>query len=502
MRSVVGLVRNLRSIVALAVTMVIASAHIGSPDAWFDGAAGPYRVLVHVQAPSVVPGIAIVNVKASDAGITRVTAFVNRFDATGGTPPPDVAAPVADSPGWYRTRLWVMTSGSNSVTVTVDGPKGKGTAVVPLTAVAGRRLTFNTPLAALLGLVGLVLALGLVSLAGAAVRESVLAPGAEPDAPRRRRARFAMARVVVVIALAVVGTAAWWRAEDKSFARNLFRPMTVTARADADSVLVTIQDSVWVHRNDMRWLRERRRPQLSELIEDHGKLVHLFLVSADGQSAFAHLHPVTRDTVTFSAPMPSLPAGSYRMFADIVHATGFTQTMTAMLDVRGGTSGAASEAVDPDDSWGARTPVTRTGNVMRVSLGDGTTLTWQRGGAPLVANTEADLRFTVTPPPGDSAGLEPYLGMAGHAVVVRNDGQVFVHLHPLGTISMAAQARLAESGAGAMNHATMAPSVAGDTIYFPYAFPQAGDYTVWVQLKRRGRVLTGSFPVEVAPPAR
>jgi hypothetical protein len=498
----------LRSALLLATVVLVASAHIGSPDAWYDGPAGPYTVLVHVQAPAVVPGIAIVNVKVTEPGVDRVTAFVNRFDATGGTPPPDVAAPVADSPGWYRTRLWVMTAGSNSVTVTVRGGKGTGTVVVPLTAVAGRRLEFDTPLAILLAAVGLVLALGLVTIAGAAVRESVLPPGDEPDARRRRRARFAMARVAVVIAVAIVGTGAWWRAEDRRFARNLFRPMAVSARVEPASprprLVLVIDDSTWLHRHDVRWLRERRLPPPGDLIEDHGKLVHLFLISTDGRSAFAHLHPTTRDSVAFEAAIPPLPPGSFRVFADVVHASGFTQTMAATVDLRAApapsAAGNGASTADPDDSWIVEQG---DGDATRAVLDDGTTLTWVRGGTPVVANAEAELRFAVSPPAGDTASLEPYLGMVAHAVVARHDGQVFVHLHPLGTISLAAQQRLTpQDGAGAMSHATGALRAGRDTLYFPYAFPQSGRYTAWVQIKRAGRVLTGAFPVDVVPASR
>ena len=103
--------RGLRGVVLAGAIAIVASAHIGSPDVWFDGMAGPYHVLVHVQTPAVVPGIAVINIKTTDPGVTTVTAFVNKFDATGGTPPPDVAAPVPDSPSWRRTRLWVMSPG-------------------------------------------------------------------------------------------------------------------------------------------------------------------------------------------------------------------------------------------------------------------------------------------------------------------------------------------------------------------------------------------------------
>ena len=84
--------------------------------------------------------------------------------------------------------------------------------------------------------------------------------------------------------------------------------------------------------------------------------------------------------------------------------------------------------------------------------------------------------------------------MPGHAVVARDDGRVFIHLHPMGTISPAAQARL--SPAPPMHLAAHSSQSLPDSLYFPYAFPEPGRYTMWVQLKRNGRVLTGAFNVD------
>ena len=493
--------RSLRRASLVAALLVVCSAHIGSPDAWFDGLAGPYKVLVHVQAPPVVPGIATVNVQLAEPGITRVTAFVNKFDATGGTPPPDVASQDAESPSWYRTRLWVMSPGSNSVTVTISGSQGEGLVVVPLVALPGRRLEFNRALALPLAAVAVILALGLLTIVGATVREGVLPPGAEPDAQRRRRARFAMARTVIVIALAVTGAGAWWRAEDANFVRRLYRPMPLRTAIDSTGRLVlTVADSIWANRNDVAWLRARRFAEPSALIEDHGKLVHLFLISTDGRTAFAHLHPATADSVSFTSAVPNVPAGTYRVFVDIVQASGLTQTLTSTITIPARRP--RSDSLDADDSWAVGRAASNSAQPTRSVLEDGTVLTWSRSSAPLVAGDEAGLRFTATPPAGDTASLEPFLGMAGHAVVVRDDGQVFIHLHPLGTISLAAQARLARSAPNAMSHAMSAPGAGNDSLYFPYAFPQPGKYTVWVQVKRHGRVMTGSFPAEVGAAAR
>src|SRR3989442_9792296 len=45
----------------------------------------------------------------------------------------------------------------------------------------------------------------------------------------------------------------------------------------------------------------------------------------------------------------SLPAGRYRVYADIVHESGFAQTVTASVDL--GTPRGAWSASDPDDAF-------------------------------------------------------------------------------------------------------------------------------------------------------
>ncbi len=36
----------------------------------------------------------------------------------------------------------------------------------------------------------------------------------------------------------------------------------------------------------------------------------------------------------------------------------------------------------------------------------------------------------------------------------------------------------------------------GNQLSIPYAFPRAGKYRLWVQMKRAGHVVTGAFDVE------
>ena len=87
---------------------LIASAHVGSPDTWFEGNAGPYHVTVQVATAGVVPGVAKIYVRAVGDRPDRVTVQANKFDATGGAPPPEAATPVPGDDGMFEGKLWIM----------------------------------------------------------------------------------------------------------------------------------------------------------------------------------------------------------------------------------------------------------------------------------------------------------------------------------------------------------------------------------------------------------
>ncbi|MEO8192789.1 MAG: hypothetical protein ABI681_02985 [Gemmatimonadales bacterium] len=493
----------------VAFAWIVLSAHVGSPDTWFEGNAGPYHVTVQIETAGVVPGIAKVQVRVIGDKADAVTIQANKFDATGGAPPPEPTEPVVGDPGLFAGQLWIMSGGSNSVTVNVVGPKGTGKAVVPVVVVAYSRLRLDAPMGIGLALMGLFLLVGLVTIIGAAVREGSLPPGAAPTDETRRRARKAMALTTLVLAVLIVGGWRWWNSEDADYERGMYKPLAATAALSADApnriLRVSIADSSWIHRSDTAWLRMKGANTWTPLVEDHGKLMHVFVIR-DDMSAFAHLHPSTADSVSFASVFPPLPAGKYRVFADIVHESGFTHTMVTSLGVPP-SAGLPTAMGDPDDSWLTRAVA---GGATRVTLSDGSLMDWERGQSPPVAGRPASLRFQLRNADGSAAVPEPYMGMAGHAAVQRSDGSVFVHLHPMGTISMASQMafamrqpgdsirgtlgkRVTAAETAAMQHRSVTSSV----VTFPYAFPKPGNYRIWVQVKRGGKILTGAFDATV-----
>ena len=125
----------------LLLAVALASmGHVGSPNTFFNGEAGPYPVHITVRLPGVIPGLAQIAVrvpgKPPDA-ITRVTVQAIQWNVgPEGAPPADVAARVPGDPEVYAADLWFMAATSYRVHVLVDGRDGSGTAVVPVLALA------------------------------------------------------------------------------------------------------------------------------------------------------------------------------------------------------------------------------------------------------------------------------------------------------------------------------------------------------------------------------
>ena len=459
--------------------VLLTRAHVGNPYVFYEGNAGPYQLRVSIQPPEVVPGRAQINVRVHNGTPAKVTALPVRWD-TGrkGSPPPDLAQPVKGETNLFSTEIWLMDFGAYSVFVDVEGALGAGTAIVPLNSTSNKRLEMSK--SATIGFLaaGFVLAALLVFIVGAAVRESVLPPDAGPEQLRRRRARFGMAATVVILTLLLLKGNAWWSHVDAEFRNNrLFRPIEVETNIrtnTADYTLVLRANS-----GDKDW-RDR-----TPLVADHGKLMHLFLIKQDYMQAFAHLHPTKTESDMFEAPLPPLPEGSYSVYAEVTHESGFARTLVSTVNLPPPAS--FPPRADPDDSWW---PEMSAGIKIR-----------QLNSGPFVSREEVVLRFDALGADGQPALLEPYMGMWSHAAVRAADGSVFTHLHPSGTISMTAQELFArrERGEDLKKPIDVMCGRPERELLFPYSFPKPGAYRMWVQVKSNGRVITKPFDIQVVP---
>ena len=472
------------------------NAHVGSPDVFYEGKAGPYRLFVTVRTPPMIPGIAQIEVRALDGDVTDIRIVPLRAVGEGSeyAPPSDRMERSQADTQYFIGKLWLMGSGAWQVRMEVIGTQGKGETAVPVPAAARRTLRMQKTTGTLLAALMLVLVASMIAIFGAAARESQLEPGAATSAQLRRRGRIAMAvTAIALFAILFLGNM-WWNAAASGRANLMMykAPPIEASLQNTNTLLLKMGFSSW---HD-----QRKNMLLDKIIPDHGHLMHLFLVGLPDLNRFYHFHPDQMSADTFAERLPVVEAGNYALFADIVRESGFPDTMTARLTL----PDLAGNPLSGDDSEiTVASPAAAQGSMASFTLPDKSRLEWSLDPQGLRARQPVILRFRILDKDGKpAANLEQYMGMAGHLVIVKRDLGVFAHVHPSGSMPMAALLLLEkrkDSGGSAMSAMPGMYETAPAEVTFPYGFPESGDYRLFVQIKRSGQVQTGVFDAHVKP---
>ncbi|SKC00852.1 hypothetical protein [Dyadobacter psychrophilus] len=544
--------KNFILIIMLLAVSMTAKAHVGSAGVKMQGQAGPYKVLVSVEPPDVIPGTAKITVYIENGIARKVLARpIYFYSGDKGAPSPDELTQVAGQTGQFQGVVWLMEWGSSSAQIQIAGDKGKGELIVPIVAVSTAERDMPKHLGIGLSILGILLFLLMITTIGASVSDGILRPG-ETLTPAQKRKRWVnMGIATVLCSLILYGGSSWWDSWAAEYKQWLYRPVKGSA-----AILQTNNQRVFQLKIDTTgWNAQRRGSMLSTLIPDHGKLMHTFLVRTPGLDAFAHIHPERIDSTTFEAFLPKLPAGKYLVYNDIVQLSGFAETIVDTIDIPEQAATAKPLNVTAEeDTYVVTDPINAPGNVpmdenvvicgkpgTKTVFKDGSYAVWEgMPNKPLDAGKPYQLTFEFFNPDGSACYPEPYLGMTGHVAVVRTDGSVYIHLHPTGTFAMAAEqtfkdrmadtAKVAkrpqpvmfrdsidrylaklkampmeerevflmtEMGMYDMKDGAMTGMDHGNRISFPYSFPKEGRYRIFLQLKRNAKVLTGVYDVKV-----
>jgi len=483
-----------KSLGLLLLAAMAAWAHVGSPDVFYEGDAGPYHLIVTIRTPTVIPGVAQVEVRSSanDVDVMHIVPTPLTGPGAKFAPVADKAQRSKDDPQFFTGSLWMMTSGSWQVRVTAEGSKGQGVLSVPVPALSSTTKKMQAPLGILLSFLGLILVAGAVSIVGAGVREGQLDPGQVPNRDRMRRARFVMAATTLfVLAVAALG-GMWWKSEAREYDRHIFKPLDMSATLESGGKLM-------LHLTDPGWARWRK---VDDLVPDHNHLMHLYVISLPGMDHVWHLHPERVGPGEFVQNLPDMAAGKYALYGDIVHSDGLPETL--VTDVTFPT--VSGTPLQGDDAAGIGPPLTPgVHDTTKAMLTDGTQMIWERDPGPLHARRATFFRFRLEDADGQPAhDMELYMGMPGHAAFIDVDRTVFAHIHPSGSVPMASLSLTKNSGSGSMSSM---PGMAGmnmsmteslpPEVSFLYGFPKPGEYRIFIQAKRGGRVETGVFDAHV-----
>lgn len=521
------------------------NAHIGSAGVVQEGKAGNYQIQVYVEPPDVIPGVAKVSVSVDGTDIESVKLSpIYYWAGDEGSPKEDDALPVVGESGRYEGKIWLMESGAASVKIVINGKRGKGETLIPIAALATAKRDLPKSLGWILAGLALLLVGIMITIIGASTSDSLLKPGIDSDKKTNRRRIVGSTVGLSFCGLLLFVGNNWWGSISKDYReRYMFRPYKATSSIKIENAQRVLHFKIDSNSLENRWT--------SYVIPDHGKLMHLFLVRQGTLDAFAHLHPVRKDTLTFDAPLPNLPAGKYLIYADILRFHGLQYTIADTIDIPALKISAESfekQTGDSDDTYVVTNPINTKASAtqdagisicgtpgVKTPLQDGSSIIWEeKPNQSLKAGQVYDLKFSVMSPDGKPAELQTYLGMMGHAAILKEDGSVYIHLHPNGTFSATSQ-QVMEKRVGektnpsphlsnarkfrdsvdnvllqlqAMSEEQRDKVLMGGMVHttanhhdgsvsFPYVFPSAGNYRIWLQVKRNGKILTGAFDAKV-----
>jgi len=197
---------------------------------------------------------------------------------------------------------------------------------------------------------------------------------------------------------------------------------------------------------------------VTSFIDLHERPFHLFILGRDLES-FEHLHPERQEDGSFFLTH-SLPPGAFTLVADFLPAAGTPQLVQRAIATPGydGPLFAAPKRLE-------MLPFEQVVDGLRVRLET----------PRLAPRRESELKFVVADavtgrPVTD---LEPFLGAAGHLLIVNAAATSALHGHPEGGFT------------------------GGPDVSFQPVFPAPGRYKLWVQLQRRGAIVTAPFVVEI-----
>jgi len=449
----------------VALCCARAWAHVGSPDVYVRGDAGPYTVYVSVHPPVTVPGAAEIDVRTDDAAVTGVAVSAASTDESAVNLQRFAQEQKFVGSAWAPAgkRVWMLR-------VVVTGSRGVGAMTVPVTLPPMARARWRWVWPAVLGMEGIVLLVG--GFVGRRRRSNALrirAAGLELWPTRAPGMSQALAFVLMFCGVVGLAACVWSmrRAEQRSL---------------TPAMQIAVQDGVM----DLKLARVSGGHALDDLALDHGHIMHLFLIRLPAMDVVLHLHPALvspgKDAAEFTQTMPPMADGRFAIFADVVHRDGVaeTATMVAGLPMQVGS------VLSGDDSVGVVARSVGEGCGSTATLADGYSMRLECIG-DLKMRTGMLLRVTLVDASGNApADMTNYMGMGGHAAIVAWDGSVFAHIHPMGTVSLPM------------------PSMAGmqmpvsNVVEFPYGFPKAGAYRVFVQMKHGAVIETGAFDLSVS----
>ena len=411
--------------------------HIGIENSYFEGNVGSYSTRIIIEPPGVVPGLASIKIFSIDREVESVSVravhnnaitrdTLNTFNVK-----PDVVPKSDQVDNMFQTDLWLMDYGAYGVEVFFDGSKGKSNVIVPVNSISSKMIEMSQFMSTTLWFLLILLFVGGVNIIGTAYYESTLEINQNPNKVKLKKTYIVYALSSVILFFMVYGGYNWWVGIEKQFMERFYKPFDTSLNVKNNILNISIdsppKDASWLDKQGT--IREH-----GKLILEHNKLAHIYIFDEEKKSFMAHLHPINLiDDYEFETCLPSMAEGNYVMYADLAHQNGFSHSITESFELKNSIENPEfnKSLCDPDNSYS---------NFNQTSVD----INWtnQKENYNLSDNIGFDLEISND---GKLLELDSYVGMGGHGVIVGLDSELYMHMHPLGSISMSAQKKFMKS---------------------------------------------------------
>jgi hypothetical protein len=215
-------------------------------------------------------------------------------------------------------------------------------------------------------------------------------------------------------------------------------------------------------------LNAQTKQVVKELDIVHEKVLHLIIVSKN-LAYFDHIHPEMNSDGSLSVKTKFANGGTYVLYSDVTP------------------KGEKHNEVFPIQLMVDGPPVKDIPLLSSTSFRvDGYTATLKSEPAELKVNTSAELTVSLSKDSKEVINLQNYLGALGHMVVISEDTEQYLHVHPMESGDKDHEGHNMKSEGGASN-----------TVIFHTNFTKPGTYKVFAQFNPGGKILTTNFVVKV-----